>query len=181
MRQQLSEIYLQEMEVMRQQHSQLSIYGKRFRVMNHRTGALYALGKNRVMAKRQLAINNANIGTGNIKIGPTKLLQRVVDLYELGRRRFIINRKVAAAYDNLTTNVISILDKKTSSSKITGQRLCIQAKLSAERIAKLRRKAEGAPVPQMELETRKRCHTMPMKSGELAIERFSMFYEIGRS
>ena len=91
----LRENRLKEMELMRQERRDIvSVNWNNFRE-SQRINNLYELGKKRVMAKRELATNNADIATDNIKIACTKPPQRVVDLYELSRRKVIIDRKVA--------------------------------------------------------------------------------------
>ena len=145
---------------------------------------LYELGKKRVIAKRELASNKTKVEPVNY-IGSIPYSQRIVDLYELGKHEVMTKRKVAAEkllpIDNLTANAISKSGTKVSPSEITGQRLFTQAKLNAERIARLRIKAKETPLPHLELETEKRYGMMPITWGTSAIERFLMLYEKGKS
>lgn len=186
-RQIASEAPLPQMELAthRRGHT-VSIHWKNYREMKkHRIATLYELGKKKVIAKRELATSKAKTEAVVINIESIILSQRIVALYELGKKRVIVDRQLAAAklvpIDNLTVNVNSISDTIASPSEIAGQRLFIQAKQSTERLAKLRQKAKETPLPQLELETKKRSDMMSVKWGTSAIERFLMLYEKGRS
>jgi len=78
LRQLARETPLPQMELATKQQSHIvSIDRKKYRkVKYHRIATLYDLGKNRVMARRELAANKAKIDTVNIKIGSIRLSQK---------------------------------------------------------------------------------------------------------